>query len=172
MWQAVRTKVSSEIPFSNIEKAVGNSFILGFSRYGHPEGTVYLPRDRGTQSFFLIYSVRLKRRIAFLTFVDSSKDHRNKYSPTWEQFQQFWELRERGTFDLETMLRLRQSQHQPRLRPREAPLSELLHNLATFSLADSPSNLIVTSGSYVASCDIDHGPKIKRVNLIASIIFL
>lgn len=36
------------------ENAVDSGINLGFARYGHPDGTVYLPSDRSTQPPFLI----------------------------------------------------------------------------------------------------------------------
>lgn len=55
---------SSKTALDHHVNAVGSGTIIGFSRYGHPAGPVYLPTDRGTQtaSFDTFHKVQFANR--------------------------------------------------------------------------------------------------------------
>ena len=44
---------SSNAKLNHRENAIDSGIILGFARYGHPDGPIYLPTDRGTQPLLL-----------------------------------------------------------------------------------------------------------------------
>ncbi|KAL4259583.1 hypothetical protein AB1N83_009465 [Pleurotus pulmonarius] len=76
---------SSNTKINHRENAIDSGIILGFARYGHPDGPVYLPTDREL-------------------FGDNSsapalQDSRRSYAPTWEGCQEIWDKLESGELD-------------------------------------------------------------------------
>ncbi|KDQ32878.1 hypothetical protein PLEOSDRAFT_1098866 [Pleurotus ostreatus PC15] len=109
---------SSSTQINHRENAIDSGIVLGFARYGHPDGPIYLPTDRD-------YFDRL---------VPISKDAWSKYSPTWEGFREFWDLLESGGFDQDGQQAQQAQQAQPQ-QPQQ---------LTKLTLANPPSDLIAS----------------------------
>ncbi|KAF9488541.1 hypothetical protein BDN71DRAFT_1512968 [Pleurotus eryngii] len=113
---------SSSTQINRTENAIDSGIALGFARYGHPDGPIYLPTDRGFKWW----------KDYFDRSVPISRDAWSKYSPTWEGFRELWRLLERGEFDLDTQ----KAQAQPQ-QPQQPRLVKL-------TLANPPSDLMTS----------------------------